>query len=292
MPTHAPRNRERPARPARAESNHRVDLEYLGTRYSGWQSQSNARGIADAFAAACRSVFEDVRQVGAAGRTDAGVHALHQVAHVRSRGMRRGVRHPVLALNDALPADIAVTRVAPASADFDPRRDAVGRVYRYQILTRRSAFASGEAWWVRDPLDEGAMRRAAAALTGRHDFSAFSEEDPQRPRETSLSLEPVELARTGPLLVLRFRARFFLWKMVRRLTGYLVGVGRGTFPVGLAPAVFGQDRRVLAPHTAPPHGLFLERVLYPGDAPPPPLEAGTWTSAAASPARRKPSANP
>jgi tRNA pseudouridine38-40 synthase len=247
-------------------SNYRLDLEYQGGAYRGWQAQKNAVGVANLVERACRAVFKDVKQVTAAGRTDAGVHALHQVAHVRSAGLKFPTKNLVLSLNDALPPDVAVLRAAKAPEDFDARHGAVSRVYLYQILRRRSAFASATAWWVKDRLDAGALRQAAGLLTGRHDFAAFSDKDPEKPRDTSLDLDSVEVEERGAFLLLRFRARFFLWKMARRLTGYLVEVGRGRYKAGLTPAMFQQDRQVLAPYTAPPQGLFLERVLYPGDS--------------------------
>lgn len=246
--------------------NHRLDLEYLGTAYRGWQTQKNAVGVANAVEGACKAVFKDVRQVIAAGRTDAGVHALHQVVHVRSAGPKHPAKNPLMSLNDVLPADIAVTRVAKAPENFDARRDATERVYLYQILRRRSAFSTATAWWVKDRLDATAMGQAAALLTGRHDFAAFSDKDPEKPKETVLDLASIEIAAQGSMLLLRFRARFFLWKMARRLTGYLVEVGRGRYKAGLTPAMFQQDRTVLAPYTAPPQGLFLEKVLYAGDS--------------------------
>jgi tRNA pseudouridine38-40 synthase len=247
-------------------SNYRLDLEYRGGAYRGWQTQKNAVGVANVVETACRAVFKDVKQLVAAGRTDAGVHALHQVAHLRSGGLKFPTKNLVMSLNDALPKDVAVTRAAKAPEDFDARRGATGRVYLYQILRRRSAFGADVAWWVKDRLDLAAMRQAAELLKGRHDFAAFSDKDPEKPRETALDLDAIEFGEDGPLLLLRFRARFFLWKMARRLTGYLVEVGRGRFKAGLTPAMFTQDSRLLAAHTAPPQGLFLERVLYPGDA--------------------------
>ncbi len=249
---------------------HRLDLEYRGTAYRGWQTQRNAPSVAAALQKACRGVFRDPEPVGGAGRTDAGVHALHQVAHLRSAGPVRPKGNLLLALNDLLPPDIAVTRVTRAADEFDARRDAVGRVYRYQILNRRSAFGADSTWWVRDRLDPRPMREAAALLTGRHDFAAFSELDTAKPRDTRLDLELADIEVQDGGLLLRFKARYFLWKMARRLTGYLVEVGRGRFKPGLTPAVFSQDRSVLAPFTAPPQGLFLERVIYPGDGSPPP----------------------
>ncbi|MGH7442521.1 MAG: hypothetical protein ACREKE_07615, partial [bacterium] len=198
----------------------------------------------------------------------------------RCDGPKSGIRNPLLALNDALPPDVAVLRMTKVTDDFDARRDAIGRLYVYQILRRRSAFSQTTSWWVKDRLDVSAMRQAAELLKGRHDFASFSDEDPEKPRETVLNLDSIEVAEQGPLLLLRFRARFFLWKMARRLTGYLAEVGRGRLKAGLTSALFGQDRKILAPHTAPPQGLFLERVLYAGDSPPPPLERFDGTDAA------------
>lgn len=244
---------------------YRLDLEYLGSNYRGWQAQKNALGVANVVAQACQAVFREARGLSGAGRTDAGVHALHQVAQLQAAALRHPTKNPVLSLNDHLPPDVAVTACKPAKEDFDARRDAVGRVYLYQLLRRRSAFGGGLAWWVKDRLDLQAMRQAAQFLAGRHDFAAFSEVDPEKPKSTVLDLAPIEFAEHGALLLLRFRARSFLWKMVRRLTGYLVECGRGRYKPGLTPAFFEQDRRVLAPYTAPPQGLFLEKVLYPGE---------------------------
>ncbi len=244
---------------------YRLDLEYNGAKYRGWQVQKNAVGVANLVDKACKAVFKEARGLYGAGRTDAGVHALHQVAHLEVTALRFPAKNLVMSLNDHLPPDIAVTWAGPAKDGFDARRDAVGRVYLYQILRRRSAFGEGQCWWVKDRLDVKAMRQAAQALLGRHDFAAFSDLDPEKPKTTELDLDAIDIAEQGPILLLRFRARFFLWKMVRRITGYLVEVGRGRYKTAGVEAMFAQDRKVLAPYTAPPQGLFLEKVLYPGD---------------------------
>lgn len=244
---------------------YRLDLEYLGTRYRGWQVQKNAVGVANVVDQACKAVFKEARSLYGAGRTDAGVHALHQVAHIQITAPRFPTKNPALSLNDHLPPDVACTWAGPVKDGWDARRDAVGRVYLYQILRRRSAFGSEQAWWLKDRLDIKAMQEAAKQLVGRHDFAAFSDLDPEKPKTTVLDLASIELVESGPLLLIRFRARSFLWKMVRRITGYLVEVGRGRYKAAGTAAMFTQDRKVLAPYTAPPQGLFLERVLYPGD---------------------------
>jgi tRNA pseudouridine38-40 synthase len=244
---------------------YRIDLEYHGAAYRGWQSQKNAVGVANVVEKAVFSVFKDAKGLVGAGRTDAGVHALHQVAHFRASELKQPRKNPLLSLNDALPPNVAVLGVGPVPDSFNARTSATGRVYLYQIMRRRSAFGADQAWWVKDRLDMKAMAQARDFLLGRHDFAAFSDLDPEKPKETTLDLGSIELVEHGPLLLLRFRARSFLWKMVRRVTGYLVEVGRGRYKASGTEAMFKEDRKTLAPYTAPPQGLYLERVLYPGD---------------------------
>jgi tRNA pseudouridine38-40 synthase len=242
----------------------RIDLEYRGTAYRGWQAQKNALGVANVVQTAVRKVFRDCGELTGAGRTDAGVHAIQQVVHLEALApsAKRDLR---VALNDALPLDIAVTRVSEAKADFNARFDARERVYLYQILRRRSAFGPGQAWWIKDRLNLADMRAAAKALEGEHDFVAFADKDPEKPKSTRLKLSPIEIGEEGPLLLLRFRSQHFLWKMVRRLTGYMVECGRGRYKPAQAAQMFTQPSSTLAPYTAPPEGLYLERVLYPGE---------------------------
>ena len=243
----------------------RIDLEYRGTAYRGWQAQKNALGVANVMQAAVRKVFRDVGELTGAGRTDAGVHALQQVVHLEALPPQ-GKRDLRVALNAALPLDIAVQRVSEAKADFNARFDARERVYLYQILRRRSAFGPGMAWWIKDRLSLADIRAGAKVLEGSHDFTAFADKDPEKPKDTRLTLMPIEIAEEGPMLLLRFRSQHFLWKMVRRLTGALVECGRGRYKPSQLEALFKQPSSVLAPFTAPPDGLYLERVIYPGES--------------------------
>src|SRR5262245_27218401 len=164
----------------------RVTLEYEGTRYSGWQEQANARTIAGEVRKAAEDFFGRPVEVGGAGRTDAGVHAIAQVAHLKlsSRGGRpRTIPTPrdiVYNLNNRLPSDINLLDVAQVPDRFHARHDALSRTYLYQISTRRTAFAKKYVWWVKDRLDLKAMERASQSIVGRHDFAAFSERDPKR----------------------------------------------------------------------------------------------------------------
>lgn len=210
-----------------------------------------------------------VLDLGGSGRTDAGVHALAQVAHARlaepvePKTFRRAV-------NDALPPDLHVTALAPAHATFHARHDALARSYLYQISLRRTAFGKRFVWWIKRRLDVSAMASAAAQIPGRHDFALLAE----RPSEATSTVVVVEHAEVGTfddLVVLRVVASHFLWKLVRRLVGALVHVGAAELTMdGFTGLLAG---RLPAPGvnpaawTAPPSGLFLEAVLY-ADSPP------------------------
>jgi tRNA pseudouridine38-40 synthase len=204
---------------------YRLTLEYDGTRYHGWQEQQNARSIAGELRRALEEVVGPVGEIGGSGRTDAGVHALAQSAHLR---LARAVAPEQVRweVNARLPPDIHLLAMEPAPAGFHARHSAVSRSYLYQISRRRTAFGKRYVWWVRRALDEGRMAAAAALVAGRHDFRLFCERPAEQP-STVVVVEGVEIAVDGALLLVRFRASHFLWKMVRRLTGALVRVGAG-----------------------------------------------------------------
>jgi tRNA pseudouridine38-40 synthase len=253
----------------------RLTIEYDGSRYRGWQEQPNARTVAGELRAALARVLgaPDIDLAGA-GRTDAGVHALAQVAHLRlTRSIDRGPFRR--AVNDALPADIAVLDLAPAPDSFDARRDAVLRSYLYQVATGRPGRAR-YVWRVGRPLDVSRMAAAARACLGRRDFSAFCER-PAEQASTLVHVERAEIAASGNLVLVRLAASHFLWKMARRLVGAFVRVGAGEWRLEectalLAGAAGGPPRAEVASGTAPATGLFLERVLYLGDPPLGPLK--------------------
>jgi tRNA pseudouridine38-40 synthase len=243
-------------------NNYRLRLEYRGTAYSGWQAQKNADSVAGRVEKAARQVFHEVFELYGAGRTDAGVHALGQAAHLKAGRARSARANFRLALNDLLPPDIAVLEVQEMPEDFHARFDAKERVYLYQILRRRAAFGSEMSWWIKDRLDLKKIRAAAALLVGNHNFSSFSEQDAENPKDDRMDLRSLEVVEDGALLLLRFRARHFLWKQVRRMTGFLAEVGRGHWAPGKAKDFLEKPSRELAAFTAPPSGLFLEKVLY------------------------------
>jgi tRNA pseudouridine38-40 synthase len=250
--------------------NWKLTIEYDGTRYYGWQEQKGARTVAGEVRRAAEVFLNQPADLIGAGRTDAGVHALAQVARLRAaRRIKPVALHH--GLNDHLPPDINIVRVEEAGGQFDPRRDAKARYYLYQISTRRTAFAKKAVWWVKDRLDVEAMQNACALLVGRHDFVRFCDKR-AGDQSTIVVVERAELGRDGDLILFRIGASHFLWKMVRRITGALVEVGRGHLPIREFQSLFedsGKTRTAstfdAAARTAPPSGLFLERVVYDGD---------------------------
>lgn len=242
----------------------KLTIEYAGTRYSGWQIQDNARTIQGALEQAIAEVTgrRDFELYGS-GRTDAGVHALAQVAHlavettIPPETLRRRV-------NDALPSDIVILDVRMVRYRFHARHDAVGRSYLYQVSRRRTAFGKPFVWWVKEDLDVGRMREAAAGFVGFHDFRAFSGDDPSD-KSTDVQLDTLDIHEDEDLLLFHVEGSHFLWKMVRRLVGVLVEVGRGGLEPDAAAALLASPSGLPARLTAPASGLFLERVYYQGD---------------------------
>ena len=238
----------------------KLTIEYAGTRYSGWQIQKNARTVQGELDRAIRQIApKQPFELYGAGRTDAGVHALAQVAHLelytqlQPEQLRRRI-------NDELPSDIHVRHVAKAPHRFHARHDAVSRSYLYQISRRRTAFGKPYVWWIREPLDVDAMRRAAAGFTGMKDFRGFTDDDPDE-KSTVVLVDGFEVHERDPLILIRVHGSHFLWKMVRRLVGVLAAVGRGE----IDPEAAGDPGVDTAALTAPAAGLFLEGVYYKGD---------------------------
>jgi tRNA pseudouridine38-40 synthase len=250
----------------------KLTLEYAGTRYSGWQIQKNARTVQGELDRAIRTVTSrDKFELYGSGRTDAGVHALAQVAHL-DIATTLPPQMLLTRINDELPADINLLRLDKASHKFHARHSALGRGYLYQIARRRTAFAKPYVWWVREPLDIEAMRQAAARCVGLHDFQSFTDDDPEE-KSTKVLLERVTIEPQGAdeaLLAVRIAGSHFVWKMVRRLVGVLVAVGRNEVTQTALQTFLTQKSDVPAKLTAPASGLFLEWVRYDGDPEPPP----------------------
>ena len=249
----------------------KLTIEYDGSRYSGWQEQQNARTVAGELKKAAEEIFGGRVELQGAGRTDAGVHAAAQVAHLRADARRRVAPSEILRrLNEATPYDIAVLEVADASPGFHARHDAVARSYIYQISTRKTAFSKKFVWWIKEPLDIALMAQAAAMVAGRHDFVCFRALDPTRPDESTVvvveTCEIEEQPESG-LILFRICASHFVWRMVRRLAGSVVKVGLKQVKLDEFKQLIegkASPKLDVAAWTAPASGLFLEGVRYPG----------------------------
>lgn len=244
---------------------YRLTVEYDGTRYSGWQVQQNARSVQGALIDALVALVGPIGAMVGSGRTDAGVHALAQVAHVDlpdavdPRELRAG-------LNDRLHHDICVLDVARAPERFHARHSAVARSYVYQITRNRGAFTKRYTWWVDQALNVGAMRRAGTSMIGMRDFAAFTEVGESARSSTKVMVDSVEIAERGQLIVVRVRASHFLRRMVRRVVGALVDVGRSELAAADVVHALEEPTTPIQYSVAPASGLFLEQVIYPGES--------------------------
>jgi len=247
---------------------YKLTLEYDGSRYSGWQAQINARTVQGELQRAADELFGAETDIQGAGRTDAGVHALGQVAHLKTRSARRDMppARILSELNDRLPSSIALLACEEAPVRFHARHDAISRAYFYQISTRKTALAKRYVWWIKQPLDVPTMQKAAALISGRHNFVCFRAADPSRPGEsTTVVVDSAEVGVDEHLVVFRIEASHFVWKMVRRLAGTLAKVGLGHVSIDQFQALLAgrKDPKLdIAAWTAPASGLFLEGVRY------------------------------
>lgn len=239
----------------------KITLEYEGTRYSGWQIQKNARTVQGELVAAARTAFCTAElDLQGSGRTDAGVHALMQTAHLDVQTMLAPeiIR---MKLNDALPADINILEVEKAHPAFHARHDATARTYLYQISRRRTALGKRFVWWVKDPLDIARMRAVGPLFEGMKDFRSFTADDPDE-KSTKVHLDAVRVEEAGALILVRVTGSHFIWKMVRQMVGVMVEAGKGVLSPEQVRGMIERPSELPARLTAPPSGLFLERVHY------------------------------
>ena len=260
-------------------STFKITVAYDGTDFVGWQRQASGVSIQSLLEGALRDLDQRDVSVAGAGRTDAGVHALGQVA---SFSLERSIEPTVLtrALNARLPSAVRVVDAEHAADTFHARFDATCKVYRYRIWNAEvlSPFERAYAWHVRGPLDAGAMQEAAALIAGRRDFAAFqaagsSTTSTERELFSSLVLRQAQYERGGSTLALSLSkgeslivydvaGSGFLRHMIRNIVGSLVEIGRGRRPVEWMTHVLEGRARALAGPTAPPHGLVLVAVAY------------------------------
>jgi tRNA pseudouridine38-40 synthase len=238
----------------------KLTLEYDGTGYAGWQVQPDVATVQGALEEALEKILKEPTRVHGAGRTDAGVHAAGQVAHFETTGAMTDEEFE-RALNALLPADVRVVAAEEAPPGFHARYAARSRTYRYAVTFADSVFTRRHAHYVAGPLDAEAMREAAAALVGEHDFAAFGNlsEDYDT---TARDVTELRLEETLGGLEFYVTANAFLYKMVRNVVATLLAVGRGELaPAEVKRILEEKDRAALGP-PAPPQGLTLVRVTY------------------------------
>jgi len=239
-------------------------IEYEGTRYSGWQMQKNSKSVQGKLYEAAEKIFNSERvEIYGSGRTDAGVHALCQIAHLDVKTML-APEIIKIKFNDELPSDINVIEVEKTHPKFHARHDAKARSYIYQISTRRTAFGKPFVWWIKDKLDFEKMNKAAKHFIGMHDFVSFADMD-ETEKSTKVLIENIQVKEEEDLILIRIIGSHFLWKMVRRIVGVLVEIGRGKLMEKDIKYFLEHESPTPAKLTAPPSGLFLERVIYDGE---------------------------
>ena len=242
----------------------KLEIEYEGTRYRGWQIQHNVKTIQGELMVAARELFSSRVEIFGAGRTDAGVHALAQIAYLKAPELTSNItpRQIQHGFNDLLPHDINILKVSNAPENFHARKDAIARQYLYQISTRRTAFTKNQVWWIKDNLNAKEMQEAAEFLVGRNNFASFCETEDDKKQSMIVKVESAEIFTQDDLILFRIKASHFLWKMVRRIVGSLAEVGRGNISVKDFERYLKFETNAPAKNTAPPSGLFLEKVFY------------------------------
>jgi len=240
----------------------KLTIEYIGTRYSGWQVQENGLSVQQEMETALAEVLGEKVRIVSSGRTDAGVHARGMVAHFRTErelplaAFREGI-------NRNLPRDIAVQKAEFAPSDFHARYSAKGKWYRYSVLQAPvpSPFAWPFSWYVRAPLDIEVMANAAQAFVGRHDFAGFRSSYCDA-RTTIKEIFSISVNREERMVIMDVRGDGFLRNMVRRMAGTLVEIGLGKKTPDIIGTILAQGKNHPAGLTAPPQGLCLMEVWY------------------------------
>lgn len=235
---------------------------YDGAPFSGWQCQEDGKGIQDVIEARLAQIFGKPTRADGSGRTDAGVHARAQVFHFDAE-WRHGTEKLLAALRSCIPAGLQIISLRPVSSEFHARFSAKGKRYVYHIhLGDADPFTRPYSWPVFRPLDLAAMRATAAVLVGKHDFRAFSALNGPERENTVRHLTRLDVVQRGKHIRVTAEANGFLYKMVRSLAGVLVSAGQGKVTPAEVRAMLTSRKRSIAVLTAPPQGLFLEKVFY------------------------------
>ena len=252
--------------------NLKLEIEYDGTNYCGWQIQKSChapasprrqlKSIQETIEKSLRQILQEKVKLTASGRTDAGVHALGQVANFKTRSNIPSKKLQ-LALNCLLPKDITVSRIEEAAPDFHSRFSAKSKIYRYTILNRAfpSAHSRDNAYFYPHPLNVLIMRNESKALIGRHDFTSFKATDKKKKNPRKL-IKKIKIAKHNDYIYIDIEADSFLYNMVRNIVGTLIKMGRPGLPAGSLKKILGSKDRKAAGPTAPACGLMLIKVKY------------------------------
>jgi len=242
----------------------KLTIEYDGTRFSGWQKQRESKTVQGTLQRIAEDIFDSKNvDIQGAGRTDSGVHALAQVAHLEARTMLAPeiIR---LKFNDLLPYDITILEVEKAHPQFHARKDVIQRSYLYQISKRRTAFGKQFVWWIKDKIDLKKMQSALQFFIGMHDFISFTDKNMEE-KSTKVLINNIQVKEEGDLILIRVIGSHFLWKQVRRMIGVAAAVGRNHLSESDVIHFLTSQSNEPAKFTAPPSGLFLEQVIYKGE---------------------------
>ncbi len=241
---------------------YRILIAYEGTEYCGWQVQPNGLSVQEVLERVLTRIFQEAIKITGAGRTDAGVHALGQVAHFAA-SQQIDLHSCLRSLNALLPPAIAVLKIQKVTADFHARFSAERKIYRYHIWRNRilSPFQRRYVWHCFTALDFALLQEAAQLCVGFHDFSAFANQGGSQQNPVK-NLMRIDLLDQGDEWVLEFEGDGFLYKMVRNLVGTFVDIARGQMPVHAIPEIIASKDRKQAGRAAPPQGLFMVTVQY------------------------------
>lgn len=243
----------------------KILLEYDGTRYSGWQKQNNSKSIQESIILAIKKVLEQTKGKGkfldlqGSGRTDAGVHAYEQVAHLDCE-TTLAPQILRMKINDELSSDINILKIDKVRNNFHARHSAKSRQYVYRISKVRTAFEKKYVWWLKDKLDINKMKSAAVIFKGFNDFKSFADKN-SNSDSTKVLVDEIIIEENDSLIFIRIKASHFLWKMVRRIVGILVEVGRGSLNENDIKNYFEKYSNEPSKYTAPHRVCFLRKYI-------------------------------
>ena len=244
----------------------KLTIEYDGTAYKGWQINKGESTIQGKLIEACETVFNTQKlELYGAGRTDAGVHATGQVAHldVETNLKPIQIQHKI---NDLLPSTINILKIETTQPRFHARHHATARSYVYVISKRRTALFKKNVWWIKDNLNIEAMEKASKTFLGLQDFQSFGRSTKQD-ESTKVEIQHIGIHQQGNAIVIHIIGSHFLWNQVRRMIGVLVEVGRGKMTISDIKSFLKEVSERPAQLTAPPSGLYLDHVYYENEEP-------------------------